>query len=94
VVACSETRILLDLEIQRGKDKMPKRIKYHHEYGATVSFTVRGVEATQNIGRKEEEHRIHLFSYVSRFVSVKVCAEVGVRGHQGIGQVKTAKKLN
>jgi hypothetical protein len=49
-VVCSQTGILLNLEIQRGKEEMPKRSSYYCEYGPTTSCTVRGVEATNNIG--------------------------------------------
>jgi Transposase IS4 len=93
VVSCSKTGIMLNLEVQRGKEEMPKRSKYHREYGATTSCTMRGIEATINIGRKEEEFWMNLFTYDSCFASVKTCAEVAVRGQQGIGPVKTAKKF-
>ena len=59
--ACAKSKIMLHIEIQRGKEGM-KNTKYHKELGATAACTLRLAEATNGCGRTEQEQKrdIHI----------------------------------
>jgi len=88
-MACAKRRIMLHLEIQRGKDGM-KPTKYFKEFGATAACTLRMVEATQGCGRNPEDVLPSTISADSWFASKKTAEQILGLGHEFCGPVKTA----
>jgi Transposase IS4 len=70
-VACGKTGIMLQLEIQRGKNEMPLRSKYFREHGATSSCALRAAHDTANCGQRDDVHQPNIFYGDSWFASVK-----------------------
>ena len=90
---CGQTGIMLSLEIQRGKHEIPKRSKYHQQFGATTSCAVRCTTDTSNCGQQQHDHRPNIFYGDSWFASVKTADAIVDFGHEFVGPVKTAHSL-
>jgi Transposase IS4 len=84
---------MLQLEIQRGKHEMPKRMEFFRQYGATTSCVIRAMKQTGNSGQKEDSHRPNLYYGDSWFASVKTADLMAEFGHDFIGPVKTSTNL-
>jgi hypothetical protein len=92
-MACSETGIMLYLEIQRGKAEMPKWSAMYRELGATSSCSVRAAKEMANGGQRKTEHRRNCILGDSWFASVKTAEAIHECGHEWIGIVKTSHSL-
>jgi hypothetical protein len=90
---CSETGIMLYLEIQRGKAEMPKWSAMYRELGATSSCSVRAAKEMANGGQRKTEHRRNCILGDSWFASVKTAEAIHECGHEWIGIVKTSHSL-
>lgn len=88
VTRCTVTGIIMHLEIMRGKEGM-KSSKYQSEYGATTACILRHIEATAGSGREVKETLGVKMYGDSWFSSVKGAVQVGERGHEYVGPVKT-----
>ena len=77
------------MEIQRGSAGM-KDALYNRQFGATAGCTLRLLENTIAEGDQEVRHGIRGDAW---FGSVLTTSEVGIRGHEGVFQVKTNSAL-
>jgi len=83
--ACPITGILRRMEIQRGKDGM-KNMQFNKEVGATAGCTLRSL-----LGSISDKENFTKFGIRGDawFGSVRAANEVGIRGHEGVFQIKT-----
>lgn len=90
---CSETGIMLWMEIQRGKTEMPRWSEGFREFGATASCTIRAADHMANGGQRLTDERSNLFYGDSWFASVKTADQLKELGHDFVGPVKTSHAL-
>jgi hypothetical protein len=88
-VACPVTGVMTTMEIQRGKEGMKEK-RHNRDVGATTGCTLHLLE--DSIAEDE-----HTYAHVIRgddwFGSVRTASELGIRGHEGVFQVKQYKAL-
>ena len=93
-IACTATKIMLYLEVQRGKLPM-KELKYYSEYGTTTSCVLRLADETEYSGKcaSREEARVErkkeIYYGDSWFASLKTAEAMALRGHEFGGPVST-----
>ena len=92
-VGCSKTKIMLHMEIQKGKTAMANST-FQQEYGATTACVVRMALATKWCGQKEEDRQRDIFIRDSWFASVNSTEQLFLRGMDFIGNCKTAHKFS
>jgi hypothetical protein len=75
------------MEIQHGKDGM-KNMQFNKEVGATAGRTLRSL-----LGSISDEENFTKFGIRGDawFGSVRAANEVGIRGHEGVFQIKTPR---
>ncbi|KAL7458010.1 hypothetical protein ACHAWC_009713 [Mediolabrus comicus] len=98
VVVCPITKIMLFVEIQRGKDAMnsDEYGKYSSEIGVTAAFVKRAVEQVAHCGTKHparresaEDNEREVFHGDSWFASINAAQSCQDMGHDFVGPVKT-----
>jgi hypothetical protein len=82
--ACPVTGVMCYMEIQRGKEDM-KSAKFNSTVGATTGCTLR---LLLNTIPEEDQGIKHGITGDAWFGSVNTANEVGLRGHEGVFQVK------
>lgn len=90
VAACSVTKCILHLEIQRGKDPM-RAAEGSSEHGGTAACSLRLVKGSKNSGQiNVNEFKRNIFLGDSWFASTKTAQLIYKEGHEFIGIIKTA----
>lgn len=89
-VACAKTKIMLRLEIQKGKAES----KYQREFGATAACVLRMALATKGCGQEDGERKRDIFIADSWFASVNSTEQLQKRGMDFINNCKTAHKFS
>lgn len=90
VSACTETKCILYLEIQRGRDAM-RAAEGSNEHGCTAACSLRLVKGSMNCGQEKGQHSVrNIFLGDSWFASIKTAQIVYQEGHEFIGIIKTA----
>jgi hypothetical protein len=88
-VACPVTGVMTTMEIQRGKEGMKEK-RHNRDVGATTGCTLGLLEDSI----AEDEHTYaHGIRGDAWFGSVRTASELGIRGHEGVFQVKQYKAL-
>jgi hypothetical protein len=82
--ACHATGVLHQIEIQRGKEGM-KTAKFNTTIGATAGCTLRLLLNSIPVDQQEAKHGVRGDAW---FGSVNTANKVGIRGHEGVFQVK------
>ena len=92
-VACAKTKIMLHLEIQKGKSVMASSA-YQDELGATAACVLRMAVATKGCGRDECDRKRDIYITDSWFSSVNSTEQLHKHGMDMIGSCKTAHKFS
>jgi hypothetical protein len=87
-IACPGTGVMTTIEIQRGKEGMKEK-KYNGDIGTTIGCTLCLLEDSI----AEDETYSHGICGDAWFGSVRMAIEMGIRGHEGVFQVKQYSAL-
>ena len=90
--SCAKTKIMLHLEIQKGKQTMA-RSTFQSELGATSACTLRMALTSRGCGWPEGDHKSDIFIGDSWFGSVNSAEQLWLQGLNFIGKVKNAHKF-